>query len=223
MDQTNDNLGQDEVVETEPVAKEEGEPKSTDEELGSVDQSQLLLGLMADEDVQQILSARRQGLRSKVVIEPSEEPPAEPEPEFEIESDDPEITAAGKKIMELLESRLKPLTEDVGTLKELAAGLQQTRVDDQITKAKEKYSDFDGYRSIMSKMSREAPGLGVEELYLLAKFRDGKVNPAPPSTHTEKPSPTPRGRMKVDVPERAMSPRRKFQQTLADALERTVP
>lgn len=187
-------------------------------ELGGFDGSQLLLGLMSDPDVQAILSARREGKTTRVLLDEESETPEG----TELISDDDELEDVDddiKKVVSLLEKKLQPLTSKVKQLEQLAQNYERTTVDNQIKQVESKHKDFNKYRKEMAKLAREVGGLGVEELFLLAKHRAGALNLSEPSTHSERPTPTPRSRMGKDKKSATKLGRRGFRSTLANALD----
>lgn len=205
-----------ETTET-PTETPEAKPELR-EELSGFDGNQLLLGLMADKDVQTILNARREGRPTKVTVDPDET-----SDEDVVDDDLEDLDDDVKKVLSLVEKRvaasLKPLTEDVGVLKKLASNLENQGVQSQIEAIGREHKDFPKYRKEMAKISNElGGGLGIKELYLLAKSRAGDLSMSEPSTHSERPTPTPRSKLNKDTKAQSERGRKGFKNTLGKAL-----
>ena len=195
-----------------------------------VDAQRMLIGVVSDPEVAQILAARRDGRTVKIVDVDTPDPEPEQKPtSLEIPSDtldelDPGIKTVVESIAKHIDSRLTPLTEQVNKLQGLADLMQQRTMDTQIGEISGKHKDFEKYRTEMARLSRaEGSGLAVEQLYVLAKLKDGGLNLTEPSTHSEKPTPTPRsrgaGQKKVDASSHG---RKAWNTLLADTLDRTL-
>lgn len=194
-------------------------PKSEEKlDLAAAGQSELLLSIMADTDMQAVLTARREGREIKVVDK--EEPKPEPKEE-KIDTGDPDLDAGVTKVMEMLEKKLAPMRDEVAGLRTLADGYERQAVDQQISAIVDKHKDFNEYRPAMAEMAKKVQGLGIEQLYILAKLDAGKLNTVEPSTHSELPTPTPRGAMAMDTKKDHRRGRKGFQSILLDALEKT--
>lgn len=213
-----------EVSKTEVPA--ETAAAAEDQDLESFDQNRFLVNMVSDPEIQEILAARRDGRDVRVVSEDKKPPAVAPEPVAE-EILGEEIDDDTKKLINLFDkkisSKLDPLIEKVGNLEHLAQGMEKKAFSDQIAQISSKHPDFNKYRKQMAKLARaEGAGLGVEELFILSKHRAGELNVTEPSTHSEKPTPTPRRRSphNKDIEEgRPVSRRKRFQVTLADALD----
>jgi hypothetical protein len=158
--------------------------------------------LMQDPDVLTLLAARRSNKKVKIVEETPEEP-SETEEDSGLASDIPENDPSRKlfekldrRLSDLVERRFKskvePLNERLQRVEVIGTEVQRKSVEDQVKAAREKYRDLDTYREPMLKLSTDNPGLNVEELYLLARQRAGKLRLLEQGTHTEKPTQQPR-------------------------------
>jgi hypothetical protein len=170
-----------------------------------------------------VLNAKNAGQQVQVVPGDGQQESAASEEDYtELEEFGPDVKKLVGLIDKKIGARLDPVTQKVGILETLAAGLQRREVTDQIASVAKKHPDFEKYRKKMAEMSRAEgmSGLGVEELLLLAKHRAGELALSEPSTHSERPTPTPRrpgaGMVKDDKPKHG---RKAFQVTLADALD----
>jgi hypothetical protein len=185
----------------------------------------MLSEVIAIPEVQAVLAARQQGQEVQVV--PSDA--AGSSGDGSVDEDYSELDEFGpdiKKLVGLIDkkigAKLDPVVNKVGTLEQLAAALQKKDIHDAVAAVAAKHPDFPKYRKAMGELSRQEgmAGLGVEELLLLAKHRAGELTLSEPSTHSERPSPTPRrpgsGEKRTDLP-----PGRKgFKTLLSDALDK---
>lgn len=213
--------------ETETAESEAKAEAITEAERVRTENNQLLLGLMSDPDIQEVLNARREKRAIKVVAdgqETSGETEAEAadaeEEEAEIEGLDDDVKKIVKLLGKKVDKSIGPITERLAAIEELAQGYQRQAVDGQVKTVASKYKDFDKYRKQMAQIVREIPGASVEELFLLAKHRAGDLSLVEPSTHSERPTPTPRRTASKDKKVGARRGRKGFQSTLIDALER---
>jgi hypothetical protein len=209
-------------IEAGTAASESGGESS--ENLGDFDGGRILMDMVSDPDIQAVLLARREG-RAVKITDANAEPEAEPSPAIptaELDDFDDDIKRVAELLHKQISSKLDPVIEKVSVLEGLAQGMQRQAIDGQIKAVAEKYPDFEKYRKKMGELARgDGKGLGVEELLLLAKHRAGELALTEPSTHSERPTPSPRRRPalnkdKGDAPRRG---RKGFQVTLADALE----
>jgi hypothetical protein len=204
---------------------EEVEAESTPESLVQFDGNQMLMDLMSDPLVQKVLTAKKEGR----AITLTEEDTAGLEPEAAAEAAElAELDEFAdediKKLVVLLDKKLKhtvePISQRLTQLEGLAQGYEKQAVDGQIAAVANKHSDFDKYRKAMAELARgPGAGLGVEELYAVAKLRAGELPLTEPSTHSERPTPTPRRPGAKDKKAAPARGRKAFQIRLADALE----
>lgn len=201
-------------------ASEEVVEEASAEGSSQMSDSQLLMGLVSDPEVQAVLAARRSG--QKVTIAPVEEETQEEETQVsaeDLEIVDPDV----KKVMDLIDMKFKPISdlgERLTALEGVAQAFQHQEASAQISKVAEQYTDFDKYRKTMAKISEELPGLGVEELYILAKHRASDLPIPQPSTHSERPSAIPRTQPASGKKAEPLRGRKGFQQIMKSALER---
>lgn len=156
-------------------------------------QNQQLLGILADPDILRVYNAKKAG--KPVTISDTPEPDPEPEPEDDLtaglDDNDP-----SKKILETitklidtkLNKALEPLSGQLDSVRSVTEQVQRQEVTSQITKAQEKYKDFGEYKTKMLELSKENPSLAVEDLYILAKNRAGKLRMVEQVTTTERPT-----------------------------------
>jgi hypothetical protein len=98
---------------------------------------------------------------------------------------------------------------------------QESGVHKQIETMQAKYSDFDDLRKTMAEINRATPGHSVEELYVLAKIREGGLEGLQGGLRSERPTgssarPPVRATRKVPLP----TGRRGFDVLLAEALDK---
>ncbi len=203
---------------------EDALPEELKERLGDVDANTLLLGMLADPDIQAVMSARQANEEIEVSRKKKKEekkPPKE-ESKKEEETTDPAL----KKVMSLIESlvteKLAPITQDLDSLKGIASNYEETQVSGQINTVKNKYPDFDKHAKSMSKLAKEIPGLGVEEYYILAKSRAKELQISKPSTDSERPTPTARRRGAKNKPTQSRTGRKGWNEILQDGLEKVA-
>lgn len=196
----------------------------------ALEQNQALSAVLADPDVQKVLLAKQAGKKVQVsdLVEQEEEEQAEEEPEEITTLDDKDpLKATLRTIDNLIQKRLGKVLESVTGLSEriegvegVAGSVQRKEVQQQIDAAKKKYQDFDEYKAQMLELTKANPGLGVEDLYLVAKSRAGKLKLDQPSTFTEKPQGARRGTSVKPKTKQEARPkgRQGFSQMLQEAL-----
>jgi TolA-binding protein len=205
--QTQDETTIENPTETPTETKE----SSIKDDLTGFDGKEILLGLMADPDVQAVLNARREGKSVKVASVESES-----EPEEDVSDLDENV----QRVLKIIEKKLSPLSEDLENLKAVAAGYERQSIELQVKNSEDKHKDFSKYRKSMAGLAKQIQGLSVEELYTLAKLRAGDLHTSEPSTHSEKPTPTPRRKeSQAKKSEKRTQGRKGFQNTLADVLD----
>jgi len=219
----NDEVQAEEITEVDYTAEDTPAPAATP---ADSETQRYLLSLVADPDVQKILAARGSGQDVEVVSRSNHEAEvaAETEVEESLEGVDEDIKRVVNILDKKISSKVNPLLDKIGALEQLAQGYETRAMNDQIKDISSKHKDFNKYRKEMAAIARkEGVGLGVEELFLLAKHRAGELSLDEPSTHSERPTPTPRRisphNKNTDDKTRPSSPRKRFQVTLADALE----
>ncbi len=216
-----------EVDYTEEGAEEAPDNGQPQESAAQTEAQRLLFGIISNPEVAQILQANRDGKIAKVTVSDTAEPESSPAaleiPEDALEDLDPGIRTVVETISKHIEAQISPLTEKVNKLQLLADGMQKTAMDTQIGKVAGKHKDFEKYRGKMADISRaEGAGLSVEQLYVLAKLQDGDLNLTEPSTHSERPTPTPQRRAVRSKTAGPQVGRKAWQISLGDALDRTL-
>lgn len=188
--------------------------------------------ILADPNVQAVIKARREGKSVKVSYEEETSTDNAEQPEEDLveglDEKDPSREVL-KRVNKLLTRKVDKLVEELDErLKGVESVSQEvTRRDvrDQVEAAKKRFKDLDQYRDKMVELSEKHEGLGVEELYLLAKHKSGKLRLAEQATFSEKPSAMPvrgnpgqrRGEVKVRPRGRAG-----FTQMLSESLDRNT-
>ena len=211
-----DNPETEQVTEDSPETEQQTEAKPDEKvDLQTAERSELLTSLLLDDDIQRVMKAKREGNEVKFVDDDDKEP--EPEEE-KIDTGDPDLDAGITKVMGLLEKKLSPMVEDIGALKALAATFERQGINQQVNSLASKHTDFDKYRKDMARIAGEVKGLNMEQLYVLAKHGDGQIDLSPPSTHSERPSPTPRGPMSMDRKKDPRPGRKGFDSIVQEAL-----
>lgn len=167
--------------------------------LEALEQQQVVLQLMNDPDVQKIFNARRQG-RAIEVVERSTG--GDGLDDIEIPSltegladEDPmkeTLSKVEKALRATVGSKIITLNERLKAVETHAQELQKQEVVGAINQAKKKFPDFAEYRTEMLTLAQANPTLGVEDLYVLAKNRAGKLRLAETATFSEKPTSQPR-------------------------------
>lgn len=233
-DRTVDNIVDNEVPEVDYTAEDQPDDGKVQKEdkvqakaqiqsqVQSDEGNRMLMSMISDPDIQAILAARRENRDVEVVSKDSvsKTPEKDLVEEDDLEGFDDEVKKIVKILDKKISSKIEPLVEKLSTLESLAKTFQGKDIDDQISSVKSKHPDFDKYRTEMAALARnEGAGLPVGELFLLAKHRAGDLKFVEESTHSERPTPTPRRKgvgVKKDQPLRG---RRAFQVALADALD----
>ena len=211
-------------------APSETQPQS-EKSSQTFDKDQLLMGLLADPQVQQVVKARQEG--RQVRVSDDDEPQEKTtDKNFTLEDTlDEEIPDEVLPVIRAVESKLtgvlEPLTQRLSMLEDTASQYQKNLVDQQVATAKAKYPDFDQHRTTMAALARENPSLPIDELYLIARARSGNLHLAQTSTASEKPTAASRRGTRRDVSSKIMesargSGRQAWNNSLADALDRTV-
>lgn len=173
--------------------------------------SETLAKLMSNPIIREVLTAQDRGEKDIHVVV-GKKPPVAGENEESLERDFDNMTneelveAMVKQIApmvgEIVDSKIAPIQQTV----QQTSAFMQSNVNDsvqrQIEDVRGKYGDFESHRTEMAEISKQNPGLSIEELYLINKRRLRK--PEEEVTPTEKPSATsarpPRKDRKVALP-----------------------
>lgn len=210
---------QDDEPEADYTEETEGLEEPT-EDLGKLDKNKFLLAVASDPQMQAVVQARMDGRKIKIVDDESE---PEPEPSAAEESELEDVDDDLKKVIGVLDKRmsakLEPLLEQVGGLQQLADGFQKQTVNSQIKDVSKRHKDFAKHRPAMAELAAgRGKGLSVEELYALAKLQAGELPLTEPSTHSERPTPTPRKKPESSKKAEPRRGRKGWNIALADAL-----
>lgn len=215
LERTNDP-----TVDTDKNEEIETQQSESKPDLKGFDANELLLTIVSDPDVSRVLQAKRDKKPVKFVEE--EEPEPESTDEVKIETGNEEFDQNVQKIMGLIDKKfeqaLGPIKESVDSLQGLADQYTSQAIEKQIEEVAKKHPDLGTYRKDMAELAGKTPGLTVEELLLISKSRAGKLTLDSPSTHSERPTPTPRRLVSQDRTEPARRGRKGFSQMVADAL-----
>ena len=193
--------------------------------LARLEQNQQVLSLLADPEIAAVVAARRAGKSVKVSLA-EEAVEEQPDPTEELVRDLPEddptrglLEKLDKLIDAKLGGQLKSLGERLKSVEEVGQKVAVKEVTDQVAAVRAKNKDFDRYKEEMLKISAKHPGLGVEDLYVLAKSRAGELRQVEAVTETEKPTSSPRvGVPKTQRPAVTSKGRQGFDQILRNAL-----
>jgi len=174
-----------EVIEEEIIEHE------LDERVEKLEQNSDLTNLLSDPDVMAVLEAKQAGKKVTVeTVEPEPKPTVEEKAKDlvkDLPEDDPNRGIIGH-LAKLLEDQIGPITERLEAVEGHAVEGAQKEILAEVTKAREKFSDFDEFKTEMVQLSKELPNLKIPELYIIAKSRKGGLDLANPVTFTEKPA-----------------------------------
>jgi len=218
----------DESVETNTSDDSATEIQHTNDDVSTrlqqLEQSQVAMQLLADPDIQRVIEAKRQGKPLKISTE-VEAPPAD-EPSSltrDLPDDDPmkeTLSKIEKTLVNVVESRMSPLLDRLQAIEGFAGEAQKKEVQTAVAVAQKKFSDFNEYRGQMLELAKTNQNLQVDELYLLAKSRAGKLKLPEQSTFSEKPTSQPRRpTTNASDSRKAVTGRAAWNQTLQKALE----
>lgn len=164
------------------------------------DQTQALMSMMQDPDVQRLISLKQSGQKFKLSTDSDDnaDDGRINVPEFQEPADWDDLNQ--KQLVELanqkskselrgeLKKMVQPLLDEIKTLRQQSEQSQMAQINQEIARMREKYSDFKNLEPTMAELNRRAPGLSIQELYRLAKSTTQSETPATPS---EKPTNTP--------------------------------
>lgn len=169
------------------------------ERLNALEANAAVLQLMADPQIAAVINARRAGQQvavTPVEATPSPDDGADPVDEVldGVPADDPSrelLKRVSALVGRIMTTKLDPLVERVAGVERTADDVRRSEVNKAITEAKSKYPDFDKYRQPMAVLARENPGLGINDLYVLARARAGTLRMPEAMAASEKPSQRP--------------------------------
>lgn len=188
------------------------------------DNNAAIAKLAADPAIRQILDAHEKGESVTVIVGDVKEKPKEKElSDVELETlgnADFEKHLLGKitdVVGSMIDQKMESLKEKVGQVSSYVESTEKQAAEVEIKRLQVKYSDFEGLRPLMAQMSRQNPGLEIEEIYLLARRR--QRGPVVEKVETERPSST-SARPPRKNRETPLAPGRKgFKQLLGEALD----
>ncbi len=183
-EETIDDDVQDETVDDDTQKDDAGDEVS--DRLKAVEQNQALNALMADPEVQEVIKLKRAGKPVAVseIVEGKDETVNE---EDGLDDDDPAKEVL-QRFAKIIDKKLNPISERLASIEGLADDVRRQGVDSQVKTLREKHEDFDKYRDQMMVLAKDNTGLDVEELYMLARKRAGKLDLTNASTFSEKPT-----------------------------------
>ena len=211
------------TAQLEEIARLKGQVEALQKHEGASEQ---LAGIIADPDVREMLRAKQEGQEVRILVG-DEEDDKDKDKDKDKDLDEMSrtelvefmIDASAKASAATMDEKLEPIAASLASLTGNAEKTKAKELKAEISKVKEKHSDFDTYKKDIIALEKDNPGLRVEEYYQLARIRKGvditkKVNPA-----SEKPSSTsarPSGKTKREKPIPATS--RGFGQLIDEAL-----
>lgn len=167
--------------------------------LKAVEQAQTILTtLLSDPDIAKVVQLKKlnKPVRFQEEVEEEAEEAEEPTgPSIkDLAEGDPAVEKTLERIDKLimgrvgkLEAVLEKLGGRIEGVEKFSGGIQQKEVAQQVDNVSKKYKDFGDFQGKLVELSKNNPGLNVEELYLIAKTRAGKLKLDEPSTFSEKP------------------------------------
>ncbi len=201
----------DEVVDDDTQTDDNGEIAGR---IDKIEQNQALNALIADPDIQKIITLKKAG---KTVSVAEYEEVVEEE-ELDPNDTTPEVT---KRLSEMIDKRMSSFMGRLEAIEDVASKVQKKGVDTEINDVRKDFPDFDKYKDTMIALSQESPGLSVKELYTVARSRAGKLDLSPPDTFSEKPTTPPRHRIgsKIASPGAGKRGRQAFNNLVTEALK----
>lgn len=203
-------------------------PDPTEERLARLEQNQQVAELLSDPDIRAVIENKRAGKTIRIVEATEDENPEDtdedPDPIDSLPDEDPKKELL-KAVADLIDRRagrtLKEIDNRLRSVEGFATTNQAKEIKNDIAAARTKYADFDQYSKKMVELAKTHDKLGVEELYVLAKMKAGKLELTKSSTFSEKPSSQPRNRREVNKSSSKNKPthgRRAFNEMLGEAL-----
>lgn len=190
---------QTEGLTTEQETEEISHSNGTHNRIAALEQNAQVQQLLSDPEINAVLQARRQGKKIKIeeVVESQAEDTSENDLINDLPENDPARETLGK-VTKLINNKISAkdqqiaqMAEQIKRLEGVANVVQERDVSEQITKVQSKYKDFKDYSKPMVELSTKHPGLSVEDLYVLAKSRSGKLKMVEQGTFTERPTQQP--------------------------------
>lgn len=173
--------------------------------------AQILAEFATDPDFSKIMAARQRGQQVRVlqgdeVPETIKQPVEKEEEVVDLENMNNAqlmhhmVKKITDRLPELVASSIKPLHDELQSVKGSTMSMEQERVMNQIAATQKKYPDFNQYRAEMAQIANTYRGLNADQVYLLAKQATGKLKLADdqptqverPTNNVTKPSPSKR-------------------------------
>jgi len=214
----------DKSVENEAVEDNNDDLVTLDDRVSGLEQSQGLMQILADPDIQQVLEAKRLGKVVSVVAD--EEASLEDEIDLGLPEDDPTTEVATtilSGVKKIVSSKMDEMTTRVESLEGLAQRLSSQEAQAQVAKAQQKFEDFGEYQKPMLELLQGNPSLSPEQLYILAKHQSGKLITSATSKFSEKPTAQPsRARPKARAAETKGTRRAVWNNAVESALKNLI-
>jgi len=140
--------------------------------------------VLTDEDLAQLRSSQRDDSQQ----------PSSNEPEADFENMDKKqmvgylIKQIRQQVEPLFKQQMKPVEDQVQQLNGMAEQIAQREAIQEVQAARVKYPDFESFKDKMLELREAAPGMRVEQLYLLAKAQSGGLIPKSARAGSERPT-----------------------------------
>lgn len=159
--------------------------------VAELEASQGVVRLLQDPDIAAVIKAKQAG---KSVTVSTEDPTPEPtlsddvtDLTKDLDDDDPQKGSLDA-LAKLLDEKFSAQEARLVAVEDHAKAHARQGMKDEVAKARTTFSDFDEFGDDMMDLAGKFEGLSVQELYMLAKARSGKLDLAKPSTYSEKPT-----------------------------------
>lgn len=173
---------------TNKVTSDEDVKTEETEEVKPSPEAVALSQLMGDSDIQKVIQAKKEGTPIEVLLKSEQKDTRDDEDLIDEDLSDEDKRLTGQ-VLEIFVKKIDPIIERLKNLEGLADNLQEGQVQSLIASARKKFPDFNSFGKEMAAISKEHPGLPVEELYVIAKSRKGDLNFSNSETFSEKPTP----------------------------------
>lgn len=187
----------------EPQAPETMEEKVArlEEQLGQTNQrvqaQPTVNSILSDPDVAALIAAKQHGRKVKMVDDvPVEAPPEKEEViDWDVLTGDQRaakmLELVDKRARQLMRQEMQPLQQKNQQMEQYFTQQQMAEAVRTVEAAKKKYPDFEKFAPQISALHNEFQGrVGPEDLYLLARARNGKPAPAEEARTTASERPT---------------------------------
>jgi len=164
----------------------------------AVDSNKLMQEALKDPQIMALIAARQRGEKMQIVPEDAKPIPKDEKEEVSMSNDDVDmltntqfgellVKRLGGSLNEAIKKALTPFNDRLDVLDSRALSQDSTKINAEVKAVREKYSDFEEFEQAMVKLNKQAPGMDVEELYLIARKRAGKGLPTTENTDSERP------------------------------------